>query len=156
MSKKQQKPTNLTETGLSPVQEKTAILLASGESISSVAEKLQLNRSTIYQWQDMLTFQCFFNQQKQDIREGLRSEIFSLGEMAIKVLKDCLQSENESVKLKASLAILDRVESAEIGACSARNVLKEQATRSSLSSDWDTPFLHQEEYEELLKENGLK
>lgn len=156
MSKNQQKSTNSLETGLTPVQERTAILLASGESISSVAEKLQLNRSTIYQWQDMLTFQCFFNQQKQDIREGLRSEIFSLGEMAVKVLKDCLQSENESLKLKASLAILDKIESAEIGAYSARNVLKEQATRSALSEDWDTPFLHQEEYEELLEENGLK
>lgn len=155
MNNIQQKPTNLNDTGLTPVQEKTAILLASGESISSVAEKLQLNRSTIYQWQDMLTFQCFYNQQKQDIREGMRSELFMLGGLAVGILKESLNSENESVRLKASLAVIDRIENANIGCFNVRNILKEKAT-SSAWEDFNAPTLDEGKYQKLLKENGLK
>lgn len=155
MSKKQQNPTLLVKTGLTPVQEQTAILLASGENITSVAEKLNLNRSTIYQWQEMLTFQCFFNQQKQDIQEMMRCEIFSLGEMALKTLKDCLNSDNESVKLKASLAILEKIESASIGITNARDELRKMATYDPMEWVAEKRF-DEDEYEKLLKENGLK
>lgn len=44
----QQNPTETTlESGLTPIQEQAAIMLASGENITSVSEKLNLNRSTI-------------------------------------------------------------------------------------------------------------
>lgn len=154
MDKKQQNPTNPTETGLSSVQEQTAILLACGESITAVAEKMNVNRSTIYQWQELLTFQCFYNQQKQDIRENLRSEIFMLGEFAVDVLKDCLQSDNEQTRLKASIAILDRIEKVNIGHCSARNVLREKATYGYLPDD--DIYFHEDVYQRLLNKNGLK
>jgi len=103
----------------------------------------------------MLTFQCFFNRQKQDIREGLRSGIFMLGDMALNTLKDCLQSENEQVRLKASLAILEKIENAMIGDCDARAVLKEKATYND-DINWGGDYLHEEEYQRLLNENGLK
>lgn len=154
MDKIQQNPTIFTDTGLTSVQEQTAILLASGESITSVAEKMNLNRSTIYQWQSMLTFQCFFNQQKKEIREGLRSGIFMLADMAVNVLKESLQSENEQVRLKASLAIIDRIESASIGRYDAREVLKEESTFEDFS--FNEAYLHKDVYDKLLKENGLK
>lgn len=61
----QQNPTETTlESGLTPIQEQAAIMLASGENITSVSEKLNLNRSTIYQWQQKITFQCFFSTSK--------------------------------------------------------------------------------------------
>ena len=150
MDKIQQNATKSADTGLSSIQEQTAILLASGESITAVAGKMNVNRSTIYQWQTMLTFQCFFNRQKQDIREGLRSGIFMLGDMALNTLKDCLQSENEQVRLKASLAILEKIENAMIGDCDARAVLKEKATYND-DINWGGDYLHEEEYQRLLK-----
>lgn len=62
----QQNPTETTlESGLTPIQEQAAIMLASGENITSVSEKLNLNRSTIYQWQQKITFQCFFQLPKE-------------------------------------------------------------------------------------------
>ena len=155
MDKIQQKTTKSVETGLSSIQEQTAILLASGESITAVAEKMNVNRSTIYQWQTMLTFQCFFNQQKKDIREELKSGIFMLGDMAMNTLKDCLHSENEQVRLKASLAILEKIENATIGDCDARAILKEKATYDD-ELNWGSAYLHEEEYQKLLNENGLK
>lgn len=151
----QQKPTLSEETGLTPVQEQTAILLASGESISSVAEKLNLNRSTIYQWQEILTFQCFFNQQKQDIRESIRNEIFKIGKNAVKVLKDCMESNDEKLRLKASLEVIDRIESASIGEYNVRKILKEEATYKPLDIDLNAPVLDEEKYVELLEEYGL-
>ena len=56
MNENRQKPTeSTTESGLTPIQEQAAILLASGENVTSVSEKLNLNRSTIYQWQQKIT-----------------------------------------------------------------------------------------------------
>ena len=64
MDKTQQNLTNLTlVTGLTPVQEQAAMLLASGESVTEVASKVNVNRATIYLWQQKINFQCFLNQQ---------------------------------------------------------------------------------------------
>lgn len=150
----QQNTTKSKESGLTAIQEQTAILLASGESITSVAEQMNVNRSTIYLWQGMLTFQCFYNKQAKDIREGLKNRIFKLADMALNVLKDSLQSDNEQLRLKASLAILDRIESTEIGRSDAREVLKEEATFEGMFES-EASF-HEEVYQKLLKENGLK
>lgn len=151
-----QNPTFSEETGLTPVQEQTAILLASGENISSVAERMNLNRSTIYQWQEVLTFKCFYNQQKQDIREGLRSGIFALGEMAVGILKECMESTDSKLRLKASLAVIDRIESASIGEWNARKILMEEATSDPLDFDLNKAVLDEEKYESLLKKHRLK
>lgn len=53
-NRKQQNPTKAeakrevsTITGLTPIQEQAAILLANGESVTAVANKLNINRMTI-------------------------------------------------------------------------------------------------------------
>ena len=48
---------NTFRSGLTPIQEKAAIMLANGDSITLVAESLNINRTTIYQWQQKVTFQ---------------------------------------------------------------------------------------------------
>ena len=117
---------------------------------------MQLNRSTIYQWQEVLTFQCFFNQQKQDIREEMRNELFSLGKMAVNILRDCMKSNDSRLRLKASLAVIEKIENASIGDYNARKILKEKA--SSAPFDWglDEAVLNEEKYKSLLKEYRLK
>jgi len=42
---------NTFRSGLTPIQEKAAIMLANGDSVTLVAETLNVNRTTIYQWQ---------------------------------------------------------------------------------------------------------
>lgn len=68
---------NLTKstqvTGLTPQQEQAAILLASGEGVTEVADKLNVNRATIYLWQQKINFQCFYNQQCQIIQDNIRN-----------------------------------------------------------------------------------
>lgn len=160
MNENRQKPTeSTTESGLTPIQEQAAILLASGENVTSVSEKLNLNRSTIYQWQQKITFKCFFNFQKQEAKDTLRNGLFGLYEEALKAVKSCLASENESIKLKTAMWIIGKVEECPIGGTNAREALKAEATRTeSIFPDWETEreVFDEKQYKKLLAANGLK
>lgn len=156
--RKQQNPTeNMLEsglTGLTPLQEQAAIMLASGDSITQVAEKLGLNRSTIYEWQRKITFKCFFNFQRQEAKDTLRNGLAGLYNDALEAVKGCLASENESIRLKAAMWIIGKIEDNPIEDTDARQVLKREATKDMVS--WETTKLDEREYQKLLAENGLK
>ncbi|RRD70993.1 helix-turn-helix domain-containing protein [Tannerella forsythia] len=84
-NKKQQKATKKadlpevnTQTGLTPIQEQAAILLASGNSVTAVAEKIRVNRSTLYKWQMQITFQCFLINNVMTIRTTLEMACLGL------------------------------------------------------------------------------
>ena len=109
-NRKQQKATEMadvpevnTQTGLTPIQEQAAILLASGDSFTAVAEKVSVNRSTLYKWQMQITFQCFFNQQCNDYKNNLKNGLFGLANEALSAIRDCLHSDNEATRLKAAM-----------------------------------------------------
>ena len=84
-------------TGLTPQQEKAAILLASGNSVVSVAEELNVSRGTLYEWKKLLTFQCYMNEQKQGYVDSLRGGIMNLAEEAIGAIRESLNSDNEQL-----------------------------------------------------------
>lgn len=153
-----QKSTEVNKTtGLTPIQEQVAILMASGESITSISERLNLNRSTIYQWQKKQSFKCFLNQQRKDAKENLRNGLFGLHDSALKAVIDCLKSDNESIKLRTAMYIISRVERQPIGSTDIRDVLKEQSTEDiieNLSSQ--TKEFDWMKYKRLLQENGLE
>lgn len=73
----------------------------------------------------------------------------------MKVLKDCMESNDEELRLKASLEVIDRIESASIGEYNVRKILKEEATYKPLDIDLNAPVLDEEKYVELLEEYGL-
>lgn len=159
MNKSEQNQTISTESGLTPLQEQAATLLASGKNISAVAEELSLNRGTIYQWQQKLTFQCYFNFQRQEAKDTLKNGLFSLYNEALEAVKGCLTSENETIKLKAATYIIQKIEENSMGNTNIREVLKEQATRKEgFMTGWELEkeVFDEKEYKRLLKENGLK
>lgn len=161
-NRKQQKATetaNLPEvnalTGLTPLQEQAAILLASGDAITTVAEKISVNRSTLYKWQMQVTFQCFYNQQCTDYKNNLRNGLFGLADEALGAIKDCLHSKNEATRLKAAMWITDKVGVAETGSTDVRETLREQHTKNSLN-DWDDVCTFDENgYKDELRRLGL-
>ena len=107
MDKNQQKSTELTlVTGLTPIQEQAAVLLASGESVTEVAEKVNVNRATIYLWQQKINFQCFYNQQCQIIQDNIRNGLCGLYANALQAVKDSLKSSNEALRLKAAIYVI--------------------------------------------------
>ncbi|NMB37448.1 MAG: hypothetical protein GX993_05345 [Bacteroidales bacterium] len=126
---------NTVQTGLTPIQEQAAILLASGETITAVAATIGVNRSTLYEWQDIVTFQCFLNQQRADYQEQLKNGIFGLTSEALATLKGCLQSENEPTRLKAATWLLERIASQKTGITDVREALRRKHTK--FSDNWE-------------------
>lgn len=153
--KNQQKPTNLIDkqTGLNAKQIEAATLIVAGEPITSIADKLNINRSTIYEWLEKVTFQCYINRLLKDIVCKLNNELYSMGIEAIKALKEVLQSKNDIIKLKAAQFIIENLTNKEIKESNPKIVLKKQCTYLP-DIQW-CESLNEEKYEKLLKENGL-
>lgn len=144
-----------TQTGLTSIQEQVAILLASGNSVTAVAEKIRVNRSTLYKWQMQITFQCFFNQQCNGYKNNLRNGLFGLADEALSAIRDCLHSDNEGTRLKAAMWVTDRVELAKVGDYDIKQVIREKHTTSSLN-DWDDLLTFDEKgYKTELRQLGL-
>ena len=152
---------NTFRSGLTPIQEKAAIMLANGDSVTLVAESLNINRTTIYQWQQKVTFQCYFNIQKIEVTQNLQNGLAALYQDAIKAVKDVLNSENEAMRLKAAMVVISKVENTSIGETDAKEIFKQQATETKypfISEDFQKPeeVLDKQQYHQLLKENGLE
>ena len=159
--KKQQKPTEIevnTSTGLTPIQEQAALLLASGETITAVAAKLELNRCTLYEWQKLITFKCYFNQQATDYRDSLRNGLFGLADEALNVIKGCLQSGNEITRLKTAIWLIERVKDVDTGSTDVRAVLKERCTHIQAPWDMSVPMsvFNEKEYNKELERLHLE
>lgn len=145
-------------TGLTPVQERTATLLASGEKVSEVASKVQVSRTTIYQWNDLITFKCFMNQLRDEVQKYMNDSLVSMTEDALNVIRQSLTSENEGLRLKSATWLLERMGKVEVGDCNPLNVIRKEVTY--IDNDWgmniDKPTFHAKLYENRLKELGLK
>ncbi len=152
-SRKQQKPTISPTTGLTPQQEQAAIMLASGENLTGVARQLNLNRSTLYEWQENTAFQCFYNQQCQEHQQAVKNALFGLHSTAIDTLTDLLNNGNENTRLKASMWLLERVANTEVGETNIRAVLREKCTHDDMDINWAK--LNEGEYKAELRRYGL-
>ena len=139
-------------TGLTPLQEKSAILLASGETLTAVANKLGINRSTIYKWQMQVAFQCFYNQQCRDYKNNLKNGLFGLADEVLTAVKSCLHSNNEATRLKAAMWIADKVEFTDVGISDVRTAIRER--HSNLFSI-DSYSFDEQGYKDELRDMGL-
>lgn len=157
MTKTNKNQQNRTKSGLTPIQEQAAILLASGESITAISEKLDINRSTIYEWQEVFTFRCYYNKQCESIKERMKAGLFGLQEEAINAIRGSLQSDNASVRLKAATWLLERLSNTEIKDTDPIAFIRKQCDTTFLDSwSFDTTKFermleayHLEEPEEL-------
>lgn len=149
------KKLNISEdTGLTPQQEQVAIMLASGVGVTEVADKANISRTTIYQWQQLTTFKCFFNKRCSDMRSALTVGLFGLASEALQVIKDCLNSEDDRVRLRTAIYITDKLQSVEIDQTDIITALKDEATYTD--NVFGSPYLHEQEYQEKLQQYGLK
>ena len=142
------------QTGLTPQQEECALLLATGEKVSKVAEKIQVARATIYQWADTIPFQCYLNQLRDEVQRQTHHSLFMLAEEALGTIRKALTSENENIKLKTAMWILERIDKVEVGKCNPFSALREEATYCNWHGVNDPEF-HPSFYNTRLKEMGL-
>ena len=156
--KTQQNPTGKNtvnpQTGLTPLQEQAAMMLATGETITAVAAKLKVNRCTIYDWQRLITFQCFLNRQATDYRESLKNGLFGLASDALKTIRDTLHSTNESNRLKAAMWLIERVNNTDTGETDAREAIRERCTKDVM--EFDGNYFDENEYNNALQWYGLQ
>ncbi len=128
-------------------------MLASGENLTGVARQLNLNRSTLYEWQENTAFQCFYNQQCQEHQQAVKNALFGLHSTAIDTLTDLLNNGNENTRLKASMWLLERVANTEVGKTNIRAVLREKCTHDDMDINWAK--LNEGEYKAELRRYGL-
>ena len=152
-NKSEQNTTISPATGLTPQQEQACILLASGESYTATAQRLNINRGTLYKWQESLPFQCFYNQQCSDYKAEVRNALFGLHSEAVETVRELMQTGGEATRLKAAIWLLEKVEAVEVGATDVREVLKAQHTEPIF--DLPTTSLNDKAYRQALKELGL-
>lgn len=154
-NKNEQKTTKSEQTGLTPIQEQACMMLASGEGFTTVAEKLSLNRGTLYKWQQNTAFICYYNQQCQDYKSEVKNALLGLHNQAVATVRELMTTGNESTRLKAALWLLEKVEAVEVGDTNVRAVLKARCTHGFENWGELTPQLDKSEYKRALKEYGL-
>ena len=107
-------------------QQQTLGLLAIGLRIEEIAETLGVHRSTIWRWRQDPEFIAQWNQILTDTREEQTRSLLELQQEAIEALRGCLRSENDMVRLRASLSVLEKVASLTVGSTDSEEVQREQ------------------------------
>ena len=111
---------------LNAQQQQTLGLLATGLRIEEIAETLKVHRSTIWRWRQDPEFIAQWNQILTDTREEQTRSLLELQQEAIEALRGCLRSENDMVRLRASLSVLEKVESLSVGSTDAEEVQRDR------------------------------
>ena len=153
-NRNEQNATTSPTTGLTPQQEQACILLASGENVTTVADKLSLNRGTLYRWQQNKAFECFYNKQCQEYKEEVKNRLLGLHRQAMATMEQLIATGSEATRIKAAMWILGKVEAIEVGETSIRQALKAQCTTTDVDWGGFTSF-DNTEYKRKLKAYGL-
>jgi transposase-like protein len=115
-----------SQTELTPLQEKGAVLLSTGQNVLEVAKTLDVDRTTIWYWRQQPAFEAILNQQRAETIQTMQDGLLDLHQQALKTLKRCLNSDNESVALKASQVIIEKVLQFTVGETDTEKIKLEQ------------------------------
>ncbi|MEZ5403924.1 MAG: helix-turn-helix domain-containing protein [Bryobacteraceae bacterium] len=107
---------------LSPQQLNALQALAAGVSVSETARGTGIHRSTIYNWIRFIPeFRAALHLLKHEHAEQLQESLRGIGASAAQALRGLIENPdvNPSVRLRASLAVVDRVSAAQPSGFSA-------------------------------------
>ena len=148
------------ENSLTAQQEQFITMLISGETISSIATELGVNRSTLYAWRDLETVQARYNELVTEVKGDLESGLLGLYSQAVGAVKECLESENDHTKLKVALWLIERAEQLKPGVTDPAALVRQNHTTTTSALDSLVDFgesteLDQAAYNHRMKELGL-
>ena len=115
-----------SQTELTPLQEQGALLLSSGQNVIEVAKTLDVDRSTIWYWRQIPAFEAILNQLRTETLQTMQDGLLALHQQALKTIKRCLSSENETVALKASQFIIEKILQFQVGETDTEKIELEQ------------------------------
>jgi hypothetical protein len=94
---------------LEPQQQQALVLLAGGQGIDEISDALKIHRTTLWRWRKQPEFIASWNQMVQQGKEKQVQTLLELQQQALSVLKDCLSSQNELLRFKAAITIVEKV-----------------------------------------------
>ena len=115
-----------SQTELTPLQEQGALLLSSGQNVIEVAKTLDVDRSTIWYWRQIPAFEAILNHLRTETLQTMQDGLLALHQQALKTIKRCLSSENETVALKASQVIIEKTLQFQVGETDTEKIELEQ------------------------------
>ena len=94
---------------LEPQQQQALAPLASGKGVAEISETLNIHRTTLWRWRKQPEFIASWNQMVQQGKEKQVQTLLELQQQALSVLKDCLSSQNELLRFKTAITIVEKV-----------------------------------------------
>ena len=94
---------------LEPQQQQALVLLAGGQSVDEISDTLKIHRTTLWRWRKQPEFIASWNQMVKQGKEKQVQALLELQQQALSVLKDCLSSQNELLKFKAAITIMEKI-----------------------------------------------
>ena len=85
-------------------------LLVSGKSADEISEELDTHRTTLWRWCKQPDFIAGWNQMIKQSKEKQIQLLLDLQQQAFNVLRECLSSQNELLRFRAAIAIVEKVE----------------------------------------------
>jgi len=77
-------------------------VLSSGFSVEKASEVSHVSRQTIYNWLSQEGFKNELRKRQSILFQSLSKRLMNITVKALQVLEDCLDSRNESIRLRAS------------------------------------------------------
>ena len=94
---------------LEPRQQHAMALLAGGQSVDEICDALNIHRTTLWRWRKQPEFIASWNQMILQGKEKQVQTLLELQQQALRVLKDSLSSQNELLRFKAAITIVEKV-----------------------------------------------
>ena len=140
------------ETGLTPLQEKAVSLLVTGQNFTEVAINLNIDRGTLYNWFEKITFKAYYNRLCSEVKANVQNNLLGLYSDAMKAIETSLKSDNETIKLKAAVWLLEKLEAQKIEETSPQNMIRGYCNSFTFEID----NFDEAKYKRLCKENGIE
>lgn len=90
-----------------PTQEQSALLLATGQSVTMVAKCLNIDRGTLYNWLNNPEYKTMMLDLRKELYQQTREKLFDIYLMSVQVIQDSLNSEDEAVRVKIAMWLLN-------------------------------------------------
>jgi GTP1/Obg family GTP-binding protein len=144
------------ETGLTPLQEKAVALIVNGKSYTDAAKELKIDRSTLYSWSNKINFKAYYNRVISDVRQDVINELHSFHLDAVRVIRDSLNSKNDTVKIKVAFWLIEKLENRDIGHSDASAWIKKLCTSDTFDYLHNSTSFDENKYRQLCEDNCLK